>query len=198
MEPRKRRTFSLKAIEAAIGLPIDKWYQQCHATSLAIVKSGLVGESRVARGCCKGVPGQHSWVVLGRDCYDRHATILDPTLWSYDTTVEGIWKGKNLRRHFPFGHGCIFDASRPCSAGGEVIELTPKAPLSAFARGFLSMTFPGGLDFEAWRLLAKCPVIGWPAGEIIAAMHNTPKLAALVPIDILGMTTDLNPGGLYF
>jgi hypothetical protein len=38
---------------------------------------------------------------------------------------------------------------------------------------------------------------GWPSSEIIAAMDDTDELRALVPIDILGMVTDRNPGGLY-
>jgi hypothetical protein len=46
--------------------------------------------------------------------------------------------------------------------------------------------------------LANAPVEGWPAREILTAMAATPRLAACVPIDILGMVTDLNPKGLYF
>ena len=41
-----------------------------------------------------------------------------------------------------------------------------------------------------------CPVGGWPAGEIFEAMTHTKGLEALVPIDLLGMLTDLNPDGL--
>ena len=38
----------------------------------------------------------------------------------------------------------------------------------------------------------------WPAGPILTAMAETRGLKALIPIDILGMNTDLNPGGLYW
>jgi hypothetical protein len=40
-------------------------------------------------------------------------------------------------------------------------------------------------------------MIGFPAGEFLAAMDDTPATSALVPIDRLGMLTDRNPGGLY-
>ena len=41
------------------------------------------------------------------------------------------------------------------------------------------------------------PLNGWPFGEFIAAMDDTPDVTALVPIDLLGMYTDRNPSGLY-
>jgi hypothetical protein len=45
--------------------------------------------------------------------------------------------------------------------------------------------------------LLGSPVHGWPAAEIVAAIADTPSLAAYVPIDLLGMLTDRNPGKLY-
>jgi hypothetical protein len=38
---------------------------------------------------------------------------------------------------------------------------------------------------------------GWPAAEIIGPMRDTRELRTTVPIDIAGMITDRNPGGLY-
>src|SRR5262249_50592591 len=144
----------------------------------------------------KGVGGQHSWVVLADDCYDDRAVIIDPTLWSYDESVTGVWVGTyRAGLHVPHGKGFIWDWGRPNRATGPVIELTPSKPFSQAARGFLDLRGP--LDHEGWRLLAHAPVEGWPAGEILAAIENTPGLAGRVPIDILGMTTDLNPKGLY-
>jgi len=177
--------------------PLDAWAYQCHAASLKLVWEGEpLGARRVARGGCKGVGGQHSWVVLGDDCYDDRAVIIDPTLWSYDESVQGVWVGTYRDGlHVPHGKGYIWDWGRPNPATGSVIELTPSKPFSQAARGFLDLLGP--LDHEGWRLLAHAPVEGWPAGEILAAIENTPGLAGRVPIDILGMTTDLNPKGLY-
>ncbi|MEO6157149.1 MAG: hypothetical protein ABIQ39_05915 [Ilumatobacteraceae bacterium] len=185
-------------IEAAIG-PLKKWSHQCHAASLAVVKSGVLGEpARVARGSCPGVAGQHSWVVLGNDCYVYDAIVIDPTLWSYDDRVDGLWVGNaDERPHRPHGAGDIFDWGKPTSYGGEAIKLRPARALSADAKRFLRMLGP--LDRRGWMELAShAPVEGWPAGEILTAVENTPELAALVPVDRIGMLTDLNPGGLYF
>lgn len=41
------------------------------------------------------------------------------------------------------------------------------------------------------------PTPGWPAAEIVAAMCETPNLQSLVSVDLAGMLTDRNPGGLY-
>ena len=73
----------LAAWAEEILAPLDDWAGQCHAASLKLVRHGDLGACRVARGACRGVLGQHSWVVLGDDCYDKLATIIDPTLWSY-------------------------------------------------------------------------------------------------------------------
>lgn len=69
--------------------------------------------------------------------------------------------------------------------------------MSKLAREFLEMAAPQGLDRDGWHALAHAPVLGWPSDEIIAAMYRTPALKLLPPIDIVGMATDLNPGGLY-
>jgi hypothetical protein len=132
------------------------------------------------------VGGQHSWVVLGDDCYDATAEIVDPTLWSYDSTVEGIWYGSYRdKRHTPFGKGSIFRYGRPDTPTGEIIKLS--APLSRDAQSFLDLLGP--LDRRGWAVLAHAPIGNWPAAEILGAMHDDPRLSALVPIDIIGMLT---------
>lgn len=58
---------------------------------------------------------------------------------------------------------------------------------------------PDGLDRQGWYTVGNAPVGGgWPARAIFEAMAADPVLVAYVPIDVLGMLTDLNPGGLYF
>ena len=87
----------LPQIMDALGGDLAPWSRQCHAASIAIVRARIFPHARVARGWCQGVPGQHSWVVVGGGddytpaCYDRErAQIVDPTLWSYDKNVSGI------------------------------------------------------------------------------------------------------------
>lgn len=182
--------------------PLERWSGQCHAASLKVVQEATF-HARVARGSCIGVGGQHSWIVVGDNCYDRDAPIIDPTLWSYDASVEGIWVG-TMRdgRHAPFGVGSIWQWGRPPEARGAPVELTPRRPWSRSAQSFLRLLGP--LDLDGWRSLAHAPVEGWPAGEVIDAMCATPhpsvpgvKLGSMVPIDIIGMVTDRNPAGLY-
>lgn len=184
----------LAALEHELD-PLEAWSHKCHEASLQIVRSGIVAPSRVARGVCMGVGAQHSWVVLGDDCYNSDATIIDPTLWSYDSRVDGIWVGSYRDElHIPFGKGQIWAWGRPPAATEEVVELTPSKPLSREALKFLELLGP--LDDQGWRMLAHAPVEGWPAGEIFEAMCDT-GMEARIPIDLLGMTTDRNPKGLY-
>lgn len=170
--------------------PLERYGRQCHAASIALVQAGI--GDRVARGTCPGVGGQHSWVVIG-DPY-RPTLIIDPTLWSYDSSVKGIWVGVD-HGHRPFGAGQIWDWGKPCAGNGPIVPLTPKVPFSQEAKLFLEMLGP--LDERGWSALTKAPVGGWPASEIIAAIDDTEQLSVFVPIDILGMVTDRNPGGLY-
>lgn len=189
------------ALRKALGPDLasfEAFAHQCHAASLALVRSGVLGDAaRVARGACAGVGGQHSWVVVDGDPYDPHARIVDPTLWSYDETVVGIWYGSARDgRHVPHGgSGSIWTYGRPPEPIEDPVSLTPASPLSEDAVEFLSLVGP--LDRRGWSCLVNGPVLGWPAGEIVAAMDDTPALAGLVPIDRLGMLTDRNPGGLY-
>jgi hypothetical protein len=176
--------------------PLDGWAAQCHAASLKLVQHGALGACRVARGWCDGVVGQHSWVVLGDDCYDDAAVIIDPTLWSYDDTVQGVWVGTYRKgRHEPHGKGSIWKWGRPNDPTGPIVTLTPREPFSSNAEAFLELLGP--LDFEGWCRLANAPVGMWPAGEILSAIEDTKGLSGRVPIDILGMLTDQNPQGLY-
>jgi hypothetical protein len=188
-------TIDLDAITQVLD-PLDQWSCQCHAASITLVKSGVLpSPCRVARGSGESVGGQHSWVVLSDDVYDPTATVIDPTLWSYDPEVEGIWVGKNRERHNPQQSGSIWDYGRPVAGDGPVIELKPRSRLSYAAREFLRMVGP--LDDDGWRHLAHFPMEGWPSQEIISAMCEDLRLRAWIPIDIEGMLTSRNPKGLY-
>lgn len=62
---RTLRSVDPSEYEDAVGFGKDLWAQQCHAVSIALVKSGFVHDllgfhPRVARGTAKGVAGQHS------------------------------------------------------------------------------------------------------------------------------------------
>lgn len=186
------------ALMNQIAFPLDRVSHNCHAVSLAIVKSRIYPGARVARGSCKGVMGQHSWVALG-DPYDDHAGIIDATLWSYDPAVKGVWTGALTGvgwRHRPQGYGHFFRGTRPEHHGGETVVLKPAAfqALSVDAIEFLDMLGP--LDIGGWMMVGNLPMQGWPAREIIEAMLDS-DLGVYVPIDIVGMVTDRNPSGLY-
>lgn len=189
-------TVDVNAVRAALE-PLDRWTRQCHAASLALVRSGALNtHARVARGFHPDVPGQHSWVVLGDDCYDPDATVVDPTLWSYQEADPYIAVGAGADGYRPHGAGTIWTWGRPNYPTGPLVELAaPEGGWSDAAARFLSILGP--LDFEGWCQLAHAPVGGWPAGEILGAMWNDDRLGARVPIDVVGMASDLNPNGLY-
>jgi len=175
---------------------LDKWAKRCHECSLAIVRTGLLADNaRVARGWCGSVGSQHSWVVLGNP-YDENTPIIDGTLWSYTNQTPRLFV--NLRgnlQYKPHGAGSIWDYGRPDDRSGEVITLSG---LSKTAKDFLDAAGPSGLDYTGWSVLANAPVGGWPAKEILSAMYEDDRLSALIPIDVVGMVTDKNPGDLYF
>jgi hypothetical protein len=198
----------VRELATLIGADAEAWFHNCHSASIEIVKSGLYPGARVARGTTRGVGGQHSWVVIPYDGfrpdgsdgplpYHPNAVVLDATLWSYDPQMPRLYRGLNLGRHKPHGFGMIWDAARPPEPIEEPIELTPEFELSSMAKEFLSDDFLGPLDRRGWSAVANGPTGGWPSSEIILAMHQTKKLTALIPIDILGMLTDVNPAGLY-
>jgi hypothetical protein len=188
---------SVEEVEAVLGSPRDRWAHQCHGMSLALVRSGLLPRSaRVARGTATKVGSQHSWAVLG-DPYDPEALVVDITLWSYDSTAPFVYAAKGkVRPHTPHGAGSIWSYGQPPEPVGEVIEL--QADLSPTARDFLALAASTGLDKRGWAVLAHAPVGGWPAKEILTAMYADDRLCSLIPIDIVGMATDINPSELYF
>ncbi len=187
-----------------IGVPYPEWAKNCHSISLKLLKSGAFGPGRIARGWAEGVTGQHSWLVLGPDVYHPAVAVVDPTIAFYlkekgrQGTLDGILVAQaSALSHTPHGRGSIWGRGRPDEPEGEIIELAPRFELSDAARFFLSDDILGPLDRRGWSQLANGAMEQWPAGEIIAAMDDTPLLRALVPIDVLGMVTQRNPGGLY-
>lgn len=193
---RKPKPFNATAVAKAIG-GLTKYRHQCHAASLAIVRTGLLGPvARVARGWHPSIRGQHSWVIVG-DPYDDSALILDATLWSYVEGRPAIQSGTMATLpHRPHGYGYLFDAGGPPPPPeGPVITLKG---FSKEAEGFLDMIAPDGLDARGWNALCKLPVKGWPSKEIITKVAKDKRLSALVSIDIVGMVTDLNPGKYYW
>lgn len=184
--------------EQAVGRPLAEYAFNCHVASLKLVRSGALGERcRVARGWTPGVDGQHSWVVLGWDCYDPDATVVDATLWSYLDTVAQVWIGPASERpHQPQGSWkSIWSWGRPNEPVDRPVALNREG-LSDDALYFLDWLGP--LDHRGWAQLAQAPLGDWPAAEIFEAMAHTPGLRGVVPIDILGMITDLNPDSLYW
>lgn len=160
-----------------LGFKLEDFAHQCHIASLRLVQSEdfqqRIGRCRVARGSCKGVPGQHSWVVIGWDCYDDEAMIVDPTLWSYDKDIQGVWVGSYKDGlHRPHGKGSIFDWGRPKPAEGSPVTLTPTASRSA--RSADRTGRPGGLH-QARALRAGDAV---PAEDKFPRRHGGCRAAA--------------------
>lgn len=197
--PQKAKIPTLERIEEEIG-PLEGYREDCHRASLAIVKSGMFNTARVARGYLAELGMiQHSWVVLGSDCYRPRAQVLDVTAWSYDENLPKVLVRPNLvGGHVPHGYGYWQHVPQelwPRHYGGPTIY--PKCQLSDVSRKFLGQFTDRGFDIRGWHAVAKLPVLGWPSKEIIEAMLMTRALKALVPIDIAGMVTNRNPGYLY-
>lgn len=182
---------------AALG-DLERWDKDCHAASIHLVKTRIFPDARVARGSCRGVGSQHSWVVLGNP-YDPDA-IVDPTLWSYVPDVTGVVfadAAADKRAWVPHGSGSIFRFGCPASGDGE--EMVPPG-LSREAEVFLDLcrsAHGSTLDRRFWAGLFNSPMGGWPSAEIIEACAKDRRFSALIPIDVVGMLTDLDPGGLY-
>lgn len=176
---------------------------QCHAVSVALARSGHFPGARVARGSHPEVPGQHSWLVVpSEECdewtplaYDRAAWVIDATLWSYSEHRPSVWVGRNdMAEHVPHGYASIFMTGMPVPGDGAPIEI-PADVLTAEAVAFLRRLGP--LDALGWGRLFAGGMLGWPSVEIVKAAAHMDSLRAFVPIDIRGMLTDDNPGGLY-
>lgn len=190
--------------ETLTGRPLASAAFDCHGASLQLVRALRAGgellgltSARVARGNATGMFSQHSWVVLGHDCYDRKTRILDPTLWCYEEKEPYVWEGTLADGvHHPHGAGSVWNYGRPPPPTGPKIELAVDP--GEVARMFLEMAAPDGLDRRGWEVLLHGPVNNWPAREIIEAALDTPALTAILPVDIVGMVTDRNPGGLYW
>lgn len=185
--------------EQVIGKPLTAFAHQCHAASIQLVKSGYFGpKARVLRGTCRGVMGQHSWVGIcdKTEVYRHNIYVYDPTLWSYTGADPEVWEGKAITLgHRPHGHGSIFQWGRPDHPTDKVIDLAaPEGGWSPQAETFLDMLGP--LDRRGWMVLFDAPMGDWPASEILEQASKT-ELAPFIPIDRLGMLTDLNPSGLY-
>lgn len=183
-------------VNKALG-SLEKWYHRCHEASLELVRSGVLLEgARVARGFHTSVLGQHSWVVIG-DPYAADVTIVDPTLWSYlEEQLAFVEISSGLdSRYRPHGAGSIWEYGAPRKPVDTIIEL--RVELSKDARRFLDV-IGYSLDRAGWSDLAHSPVGGWPSAEILGAMFDDERLSALVPVDVIGMVTDRNPGDLYW
>jgi len=192
--------FLIRELAKKVGPDVDpdKWWHNCHAASLEIVRAGVFPGARVARGVCRMVGGQHSWVYLGDSPYSPTA-IIDPTLWSYHQTVFSPYVVRAMNNiYVAKGAGDIWQAGKPRTAsqmGEKAIFPENYGNLTSGAQLFLEMCGP--LGRTGWNDLFHGPMQGWPAGEILEAADKTPQLSPLIPIDVLGMNTDLNPGGLY-
>jgi len=174
---------------------LRKWRRQCHAASLAVVRTGMLGPTaRVARGTHPEVVGQHSWVVVGNP-YWSISPIVDVTLWSYTKREPYLHMGMAHDGYRPHGAG-QFDWRDRIYPAEETIILG--VGWSDDARNFLETVAPFGLDRAGWSRLAQGPLGGWPSKEIVSAMRKDPRVRALVPIDIAGMLTNENPEGLYW
>lgn len=175
---------------------LRRYWHDCHGAALALKRSGaLPPDARVARGFVQGVTGQHSWVVLDDDVYKPYAWVIDPTYWSYDDLTSApyvhvqraIARGRQYRPH---GSGML--SKLPLAGRREPVALEVA---DAEARAFLKKVGP--LDPYGWMRLFNGPMGGWPARTIVAAAYDVDELRALIPIDVAGMLTDRNPGGLY-
>lgn len=177
--------------------PRSEWQKHSWEISLAIVRSRRFNTARVATGYAEGISGKHYWVCLGSDVYSKLTPILDATLWSappFDSDV--LWSGSLASGiHRPLGMGYIWDYGYPeNSSFREAIRL-PEDDLSLSAKYFLARLGP--MDLSGWKRLMLSPMQGWPSGEILAAMKEHPQLSGIVPLDLEGMLTSRNPGGLF-
>jgi hypothetical protein len=196
----------------AIGIPVERWNNNCHVVSLAIVRSGLLSEPgpscRVVRGFTSGygIGGQHSWIALGRP-FDPETRMLDYTAHTWgeilpgviNTTIGLAYRGAHAygRGHLVHGYtpGSIWEYGKPEHPGKPVPLDT--SGMSEEARIFLDVLGP--LSVEGWVALMTFPHGEWPAHEICEAVcEQIPRVRVLLPIDVLAHVTDRNPNDLYW
>lgn len=189
----QRSTISdLKQPEAILRLsslidrgPPSTWGGRCHEISLSIVGSGALPEgARVARGFCRGVRGQHSWISIG-DPYDPSSWVIDPTLAVLLRGSPELFVA--LLRDSPHtphgGFSDIWAYGKPEAGGGEIIELEREG-LSDEALLFLELLGP--MDRSAWSTLFNAPIRGWPAGEIIERAYGDDRLPSEPNVEARG------------
>lgn len=204
---------SLDEIAVAIDVPPDRWLNNCHGISLAVVQSGILADPgpdcRVVRGFASGygIGSQHSWISLG-DPWRPETIYVDVTAHRWGR-VDGIvvvpaadaYLGSQMgdRGHTAFGYlpGSIFEYGRPAAPGPDedAYALTdlPSSDAALFAE------ILGPLTAYGWSSLFGFPKRGWPYREILtAAVEQIPRVEVLTPIDLVGHGTDRNPSGLYW
>lgn len=177
----------------------------CHgAAILAVAELAAEGVfARVARGRARYVNGQHSWVVVGDDVWDDDARIVDLTIARErgDDEAQVCLGSARGGFHFPHGAGSIWAAGMPLPDPGDPrpVHLDLSGPAESFIGIIAAGTGSEGttLDLSQWEALARGPMVGWPAGEVIAAMHRNAETSFLVPIDRLGMATMIDPHSCY-
>lgn len=189
-------TISMQDLADIVTIPLGHWHFNAHRVCLDIVRSGLFPYSRVVEGSARGVHGTHHWLTLSEDVYDKYGTIVDPTLWCHDPSLQGVWIGTLQEEiHHPRGEGYIWDHSYPENSSFKGTVSLNKEGLSTQAKYFLSRVEP--LNLDGWRRLMRSPMQGWPAGEIIDQMKHSAELAAIVPEELEGMLTNRNPSGAW-
>jgi len=192
-----RSRLNLDVVERAVGTPRELWKNRCHEISLALLKSdAFVGiDARMARGFSIQITSQHSWIVLGKDVFDRTALVVDPTWSSTVMNAPMISYARNFRSHRPHGWGMLTEY--PESGGGPEVEIKGMTSETAEWVEFVRMTVDGPLDVRFWCRLFSGPLQGWPSRELVGLAAEMPELRFGIPVDVVGMLTDLNPNGLY-
>ena len=102
---------SVSAVEAAIGIPAEKWKGRCYAIACAIVEFNLV-EGTAVYGHWTGPIAatslfanrrdlgfcHHGWIIL------KDGRVLDPTRWVFESVDPYIFVGEDLGDVCECGH----------------------------------------------------------------------------------------------